>query len=268
MKKAFANISDGNMFYLTEGSGEAIMLLHMTPSSSEQYLGVIPYLSANYWVIAVDTLGYGLSDDPPRYYEVSDYANSMISLLDVLGIGKTNLVGHHTGSSIAAEIAAAYPERVNKLVLSACPILNQVDWPDFIKQSKMPPTFGKPLVIPDDDGSFLMERWKQSKGSTPQMEPRSRLQSITSRVLTESRPYHIFAALMKYDIKDRLPLIKSPTLLTSGVNDSLCAQLETAQRLVPRYRTVVISDTGAGVTREKPQEFAAIILEFLNNPGV
>jgi len=83
-----------------------VLLLHQSPSSSEEYLEVVPYLASNFRVIAMDTLGYGLSDDPPHHYEIADYARSVISFLDALGLTKTNIVGHHTGGTIVVEIGA------------------------------------------------------------------------------------------------------------------------------------------------------------------
>jgi len=76
------------------------------------------------------------------------------------------------------------------------------------------------------------------------------------------------AAVMNYDIKSRLPLVKNQTLVTAGTGDSVFSHLETAQKLVPRSRVIITPNAGEGVTQEKPQEFAATIIEFLNNPGI
>ena len=43
--------------------------------------------------------------------------------MDSLGIKKANVVGHHIGAKVAVELAINWPERVNKLVLSAIRIL-------------------------------------------------------------------------------------------------------------------------------------------------
>jgi pimeloyl-ACP methyl ester carboxylesterase len=70
-----------------------------------------------FMVIAMDTIGYGDSDNPPRWYAIEDYARTVIMLLDSLKVEKAVVVGHHTGSKTAVEVAVAYPERVDKLVL-------------------------------------------------------------------------------------------------------------------------------------------------------
>ena len=59
MKRGFADTSHGQIHYLTEGSGEPLLMLHMTPTSSQEFALVIPILAKKYWGIAMDTLGYG-----------------------------------------------------------------------------------------------------------------------------------------------------------------------------------------------------------------
>ena len=118
IKRAFLDTPDGQIHYVVAGAGEPILLLHQTPTSSDEYADVIPILARTNLVVAMDTMGYGDSDTPPRQYFIEDYARTVPLLLDQLGIQRVTLVGHHTGSFIAAEVAASYPERIDRLVLS------------------------------------------------------------------------------------------------------------------------------------------------------
>ena len=65
MKRAYADIPEGQIFYRFEGSGEPVLLLHAGVTSSGEYIKVIPFLSKNYRVIAPDFLGNGDSDPAP-----------------------------------------------------------------------------------------------------------------------------------------------------------------------------------------------------------
>ena len=85
---------------------------------------------------------------------------------------------------------------------------------------------------------------------------------------SRTRPYDAHFAVARYDIKPRLRLIKSPTLLTSGSEDVFVNQLESTKSLIPRSRTMVIEGTGFFVWFEKPKECTQAILDFLKNPGV
>lgn len=58
-------------------------------------------------------------------------------LLDVLGVGRTVLVGNSFGGAIALRVAAVDPERVAGLVLvSAAPTVGERDMPDFHESAR------------------------------------------------------------------------------------------------------------------------------------
>src|SRR6186713_1760294 len=56
----------GRMHYLDEGTGEVLIFVHGNPSWSFEFRRLISYFSANYRCIALDHLGFGLSDKPPH----------------------------------------------------------------------------------------------------------------------------------------------------------------------------------------------------------
>ena len=45
LKKAYADIPEGQIFYRFEGTGEPVLLLHAGVTSSDEFKNVIPYLS-------------------------------------------------------------------------------------------------------------------------------------------------------------------------------------------------------------------------------
>lgn len=108
---------DGLVHYRRQGEGPPLLLLHQTPSSSEQFTPSMPLFARSRDVIAVDTPGFGLSDAPAEPPSARRYAESYVAVLDALGIEKVDLLGHHTGATFALETAAAFPERINRLVL-------------------------------------------------------------------------------------------------------------------------------------------------------
>ncbi len=59
MKKAYADLPEGQIHYLTAGEGEPLVLLHQTPLSLDEYLDMIPSLAKSNKVIAMDSPGYG-----------------------------------------------------------------------------------------------------------------------------------------------------------------------------------------------------------------
>jgi len=258
VRKDYADIPEGQISYLTEGRGETILLLHQTPSSFREYSLMIPELSKKHHVIAMETLGYGYSDNPPREYEIEDFARSVASFLDALGVEKTNIVGHHTGAVIAVEIAANYPERVEKLVVSGLPLWEPEKWEQFFKEME------SMVRAPAEDGLFLTDLWNMIKSFAPNSNLETLLKSLALNIDGFTRLYDSHQALPRYNLKQRLPLIKAPTLLISGRDDVGLDQLEPVRNLIPRCKTLIIEDAGALICYEKPREFAQAIIEWLS----
>jgi pimeloyl-ACP methyl ester carboxylesterase len=262
MKKAYVDIPEGQIHYKTDGSGENLLLLHQSPMSSDEFADIIPIVTQSCRVVAMDTLGHGNSDDPPREYEIEDFARSVISFLDAIGVNKTSIAGHHTGATIAVEVAAAYPERVDKLILSGCAVWEPDEWKAFLNQ---PMTRDLKMT---EDGQFLTKTWEKYKGLSSRPEPQLWFKPFIISLKSRTRPYDAHFAVARYNIKPRLPLIKSPTLLISGSEDLFLNRLESTKSLIPRCATGVIEGGGLFICFEKPKEFAQAILNFLKNPGV
>jgi len=57
----------GRMHYIDEGAGQPLLLLHGNPTWSFLYRDVIRRLAGRFRCIAVDYLGFGLSERPPGF---------------------------------------------------------------------------------------------------------------------------------------------------------------------------------------------------------
>jgi len=213
----------------------------------------------------MDTPGHGNSDDPPRDYQIEDLAGVVIDFLDGLGIDRSHLAGHHTGAMIAVEVAAAYPQRVNKLFLSGCPARYYEQ--SVSKEITEPPSQSRPTWEFDitSDGQFLIKAWEIYQSIAVPGLSLDRL--FTEFVITlgqSTRRYTV--PTHQYNIQPRLGLIQSPTLLVSGSADWFLDELESTKTLLPRCRTRVIPGYGLFPSVENPQGFAQAILNFLEDP--
>ncbi len=164
MRRGYADTKTGQVHYMTEGSGEALLLLHQTPRSSESFFRMLPLLGKQYQTIAIDSPGFGASEPLPQPFTVEDLATTMIGVLDDLGIEKASVFGHHSGAAIAGEMAAGWPDRVQALVLSGFPYMEQDDerrvWLQRARTSLGQPG-GLPVVKTEIDGSHLVKLWQR-----------------------------------------------------------------------------------------------------------
>ena len=101
-----------------DADAQAVVLLHQTPRSTDEYADVIPLLAGSLRVIAIDTPGYGASDHPQTPPSMEDYAAVAADVLREVAEGPAYVCGHHTGAIIAVEFAAAYPELTRKVIAS------------------------------------------------------------------------------------------------------------------------------------------------------
>jgi len=264
MKRGYVDTTEGQVHYLTEGSGEPLILLAQVPFSSDSYLEMLPLLAKSYRVIAMDTPGYGNSYVPPEGYRVEDYARSIVYFLAALNIEKTNIFGHHTGASLAAEVAVAYPERVDKLVLSGCPCYA----PEARKVHQSDPICRAREI--KEDGSHLINWWQTCRAGLPYLEPEAwqRILREYLRADLGKKAESAHEALYSYDTEQRLPLIKCPTLLIYGTGDSFYNRLEATRKLISRCRIKIIEDSCNVPAWEKPFELSQAITQFLEDPVV
>lgn len=162
IERRFVATPRGRIHIATRGVGRPVLLLHQTPRSWDEYRDVLPLIGRHYHAIAMDTVGFGDSDALP-FHENSMEAWSACAfdLLDALGLPQVALIGHHTGAAIAVEMAAARPDRIGAMVLSACP---------YVDAARRARDGGKAIiddVAPSADGSHLRALWQMRRPHYP-----------------------------------------------------------------------------------------------------
>ena len=78
---------------------------------------VVPALRRHFRLVLHDNRGSGASDLSPLPFSVTDLARDAVAVLDAAGIERAHVLGVSLGGMIAQEVAAGYPDRVDRLVL-------------------------------------------------------------------------------------------------------------------------------------------------------
>ena len=115
-----ARVNDIDIYYLDEGEGDPVLLLHGFPDSARLWRNQIPALvDAGYRAIAPDQRGFGRSTrlEEVDAYKVANTMADLVALLDHLGIEKAHVVGHDSGTAAAWGLAAFVPDRVLTLTV-------------------------------------------------------------------------------------------------------------------------------------------------------
>jgi len=113
-------LDHGPLSYAAAGDGPAVVFLHQTPRSWDEYRDVLPRLSSSgYRTIAFDTPGFGGSAALTGEPTIERWADAAGRGLDALSIDRAAIVGHHTGGVIAVELDVQRPQRTTDVVLSS-----------------------------------------------------------------------------------------------------------------------------------------------------
>lgn len=134
----YFNINGQKMHYIDEGKGETILFVHGTPSWSFDYRNIIKKLKENYRCVAIDHIGFGLSDKPEHYnYTPQNHSKTLEKFIFEKQLDKITLVVHDFGGAIGLNFAMQYPEKIKRLVILNSWLWSSKNDPDFVKLSKI-----------------------------------------------------------------------------------------------------------------------------------
>ena len=115
----------GAISYVDEGRGPAVVMLHGNPSWSFEYRHLIQALAPQYRCIAVDHLGFGLSDKPfDVEYTPALHARNLSSLLSSLDVGPCVFVVGDWGGPIGLSYVVEHADQVKGVIMA-----NTWAWP-------------------------------------------------------------------------------------------------------------------------------------------
>lgn len=259
LTKGYVDSRFGQLHYAENGAGAlAVLMLHQTPRSWDEYRDVLPLVGATTRAIAMDTVGFGASARPVEEMSVERFADGVEDLVTALDLEQVVLVGHHTGGVVALEVAARRPDLIRGLVLSGTPY---VDAPRRELVAGRPPI---DLVDVADDGSHLLDLWQRRGAFYPSghAEVMNRVVLDALRVIDRVEEGHV--AVNRYRMEDRIGAVRCPTLVVCGELDSY--SLPDVSKLLGGLadaEALVLPGTGVASVDHHPTEFAAAVTDFV-----
>ena len=251
--------------YVEMGSGPPVVLIHGLSGSWQNWLETIPHLARAHTVIAVDLPGFGRSELPEEDVSIPGYGRFLDAFLTEVGFDRAALVGSSMGGLIAAQTAAAFPERVERLVLVSAPGL------------------GRPQRIPEDVdlGHPFIARlapYARFAGHIGALRRLALARLVTHPELIGKDIVMASAggmgkpgvqaalrSILSYDFRPHVRDITAPTLLIWGANDRVVPPrvADRYQQALPGARKVILPDTGHAPMLERPGLFNKLLSEFL-----
>jgi pimeloyl-ACP methyl ester carboxylesterase len=217
-------------------------------------------LSRRHTTIAYDHFGTGETHVPPELVTFDEHVAVLEELLDAFSIDRCVLCGDSSMVTVAVEVAARHPQRVDALALVAGGVVQRGD--DLTRGfvARLRSDFDKTIdrfvamCVPEGDAQHV----------------RPWLRDIIARTGGE-RAATLIEALYDVDLTPRLAELKMPVVVIQGEHDALPASnLESARAMaarVPNARLELLPDTGHVPTLTRPREVAAIIEKLIERIG-
>ncbi|MBK9715898.1 MAG: alpha/beta hydrolase [Kouleothrix sp.] len=236
-------VAHANIAYQVAGDGPPLVLIHGLSGSSRWWERNIPALAQRYRVHVVDLIGFGASR-ARHSFVLKDAAAYLAAWMDQLGLHQAHMVGHSMGAVIAADLAADFPDRVDRLVL--------VDAAMFVaEQDPLAHALG---VIQE----FGLHQ--------PHFLPILLGDAFQAGLFTLTKAA---AELLTTDITPKLQHISVPTLVIWGQHDTITPP-EAGWRLcraLPNGRMIIVRGAGHNPMWERPSAFNEAILNFFEQPA-
>jgi 3-oxoadipate enol-lactonase len=260
----FAPVGGTRMFYDVKGNGPAVVLIHGGQLDSRMWDAQFGVLARHFRVIRYDVRGYGGSFQPDSVY--SD-AEDLLGLLDYLSVDKAHVVGLSLGGRIALDFAIAHPSRLSSLVLAG-PGLSGYEPPNGIETDLRMWDIIK--AARDEGPAKATELWLKDPFMAPAMEQLSLVPQLQKLARENAHTWLHNPVLQRSPrplAAERLGEIKVSTLLILGDRDvpQAKATVETLEKGIRGSKKVVIKNAGHMVNMEKPDEFNAAVLTFLQD---
>ncbi len=257
VRKAYVDTPAGQVHYrYREGNGQAVVFLHQTASSSAMFEAMMAHYPGPETLYALDTPGFGGSFDPPGQPAMADYAAWLAEAATALGLDSYHLFGHHTGASIAVEMAAAWPGRIRSVAIIG-PVVLGADERDVFR-GLYPKAF-----TPTPDGAHLKKMWdyvKEIGGEDFPLELWQREFTDTSRAWQGH--IQVYSTIWDQDFGALLEGISAPLLLMCSPGDVLWPVFDRARQLRPDASFLELGGTNFQPDQE-PAPIAAALADFL-----
>lgn len=228
--------------YLESGRGEA--LIHLHGAGGPRLTRAHEILARDRRVVAFEMPGFGRSAENTRTRTMPELASTMAAAAGALGLDRYDLLGTSFGGTAALWLALQAPDRVRRLILEA---------PAAIRAPGATPPSGTAEEIAR---RLYAHPERLSAADLPDPADLARARPLVQRLRGPDRDA---------ELEDRLPALATSTLVLFGTLDDVVEPTmgRIYKELLPDCHLVLVYDAGHGISTDRPEAFAEVVLDFL-----
>jgi len=250
--------------YTVDGPEDAppLVLGSSLGTTTELWRAQLPELAARFRVVRYDHRGHGASPVPSGPYQLSDLGGDVLAVLDHLGLERAHVAGVSLGGMVGMWLAAAAPERVDRLALVCTSAL--LGPPEVWQERAAAVRAGGMAAVVDT----VLARW-----FTPGFLAAHPDTVEWIRAMLASTPPEGYAsccaAIETMDLTPVLGRIAAPTLVVVGADDPATPR-EHGERIaagIPGARLEVVPDAAHMAVVEQPAAVTGLLRDFFGVAG-
>ena len=270
----FLEVASGHrVHYVDEGEGDPVVFVHGTPTWSFEWRHLIRAFSPSHRCVAIDNLGFGLSDRPLDFgYTPESHSSVLRAFIERLGLTNITLVVHDFGGPIGLPLALDTPGLVRRVVIMNTWMWSFADDPDMARKARIAggafgrflyryANFSLRVLMPHafgDRRALTRRIHEQYLAPFRDIDARSRVLWTLARALLGSSAHYD----RLWQQRERLAAL--PALVIWGTRDPAfeTPQLARWRSILPRA-TVVELDVGHWPQEEAPDAVIQAMRSFL-----
>lgn len=260
------SINGLDLYYETAGDGSPLLMIAGLASDSQSWAPVVPLLSSGHKLFLPDNRAVGRTRPEDTPTSIDLMAEDCVALLDALELDRVAVLGHSMGGIVAMRIAARWPDRVHKLIVtSAGPehsarrnslidtlvSLGEAGVSDELWFKSLFHWLFAPTLF--DDPAQVQNAIEQS-ANYPYRQP---IESMRRQV----------DAIARFEAGDTAQRIAAPTLAILGGKDLLFPLQEASEALAPirGIKIEILPDAAHSLHWDDPEGFAGHVRTFLDS---
>ena len=258
------------------GHGPAVVLIHGFGETGDMWSPMAARLAKDHTIIVPDLRGMGLSSHPAGGYDKWTQAGDIRVVLDKLGIGRADIVGHDIGVMVAYAYAARYQDKTSRLVVIDSPVPGIPPWDQIVRMPALWHfNFGGPdaeRLVAGRERIYLDRFWNEFAGDPSKIDEATRRHyaEIYARPGAMRSAFAQFLAIDQKDDADNLKAMQTKLrmpVLAIGAEKAFGANVAIQMRnAATNVQEVIVPNAGHWLMDEAPAPTIAAVQDFLATP--